>query len=69
VIARRKARYRSVLGDLAAQRASRVAHACAFDMEHLPGADTQRWQAAIDMDLQQLIDTAIPVPAGFAAPA
>ena len=48
VAARRKARHRSVLDDLAAQRAARIAQACGADLAHLVDADTARWRAAID---------------------
>ena len=47
VDARRKARHRIVLDDLAAQRAARIAQACGTDLAHLVDADTQRWRAAI----------------------
>ncbi|MYJ31749.1 MAG: relaxase domain-containing protein [Acidimicrobiia bacterium] len=48
VAARRKARHRSALDDLTAQRTAKVAQACAADMAHLLEADANRWQAAID---------------------
>ncbi len=48
VAARRKARHRITLDDLAAQRAARTAKACGTDLAHLADADTKRWQAAID---------------------
>ena len=48
VAARRKARHRSALDDLAAQRAERVARACGADMARLADADAARWKAAID---------------------
>ncbi|MYH73076.1 MAG: relaxase domain-containing protein, partial [Acidimicrobiia bacterium] len=48
VAARRKARHHSPLDDLTAQRAAKVAQACAADAQRLLEADTQRWQAAID---------------------
>ena len=48
VAARRKSRHRSILDDLAAYRAARVAKVCAADLSHLLEADTLRWRAAID---------------------
>lgn len=48
VAARRKARHRIVLDDLAAQRAARIAQACGTDLAHLVDADTARWQAAVN---------------------
>ncbi len=48
VAARRKARHKSALDDLAAQRAARIAQACSADLAHLAEADAARWQAAID---------------------
>ncbi|MDE0118007.1 MAG: toprim domain-containing protein [bacterium] len=48
VAARRKARHRSVLDDLADRRAARVAQVCAADMAHLLEADAQRWETAIE---------------------
>ncbi|WP_419923984.1 MobF family relaxase [Candidatus Poriferisocius sp.] len=48
VAARRKARHKSALDDLAAQRAARIAQACGADMVHLVEEDARRWQAAVD---------------------
>ena len=48
VAACRKARHKSVLDDLAAQRAARIAQACGAGLAHLAEADAARWQAAID---------------------
>ena len=48
VAARRQARHKSPLDDLAAQRTARIAQACGTDLAHLAEKDAARWQAAID---------------------
>ncbi|WP_420431917.1 MobF family relaxase [Candidatus Poriferisocius sp.] len=48
VAARRKARHKSALDDLADQRTARTARACGTDLAHLAEADAASWQAAVD---------------------
>ena len=48
VAARRKARHKNTLDDLAAHRAARTAQACGTDLAHLAQADAARWQKAVD---------------------